>query len=340
MYPKFFLFLFAFISCLAVKAFEVGLVSEHFKSEKFDFKINSFIDGRINKTKYVGYTQLGTFKGIEDLFLPVDFGKYCNDFFKAAPIKFKNKKTFCAVINQVSIQEIADGSTQYSDVSLSIDYYLVDTIKQECSLYYRSYLKSIKASEFDITKKHALNLSNAFLTSFLNLTDYINSKVSLFNYPSLKTNTLKDSLDKKLVLSKDTVIKDGVYYSTKQLYQNAPDIEMQKFLASIDTSRLELYLNEKVEVLMGPTCYAFVKNGILYPCVRKKLYHQAVIDFRHKLICVIDVNSKKSTIMNESASKPYYMFGIAGAIVGDVINAKKVQGDVLYIDLDNGLIGK
>lgn len=320
-YKRILVLLAAGLQAVQVFSLELGLDKNMFNSEKFSFRIDSFVDERLNKEAPVGFTKIGLKNKTEDMVLPADFGNYCRNFFSTALAQASGELRFIAVIQQLTVQELVVSGNEVSDASLSVDYYLWDEKSQTRRLFYRSYYKSIAGPVLDATKKHAKNLSNAFLVSFRDLSAYAQEKgAARANFVPLQSP------------AKDTILQDGLYYSLKQLLMNKPD-PLGAIAGSVDTATLENYLDAEMFAPLSTAC-ALVKNGTLYVCIRKNVYHKAVPVFGSRKLKVLDIQNKKSSLKDYG----YIInFGIVGALIVDVMNLSG-KDSVLLMDMESGLM--
>ncbi len=138
----------------------------------------------------------------------------------------------------------------------------------------------------------------------------------------------------------DSTIKDGVYYSCKQLANNNPNTACSGFLAGIDTAKPEIVLNATDAFLKNNTIYAFVKNHKLYVSTNYYKFYSSGVDGRFGYLKNI---SRTQTSVGATVGAAVFggLFGIAGGLVGSAIKSagtKTIKLDRLYIDLETGLL--
>ncbi|MGZ3866566.1 MAG: hypothetical protein ACXVC6_11125 [Bacteroidia bacterium] len=333
------LFLFSTI-CLKLSAYELKLSVPFYSHGQYKFSILNFIDARLGKEKPVGFTRVGISNKTEGIFLPKDFESNCGEIFSKPEVGLIGARKLIAVINQLTVQETHGGGWEYSTVSLGIDYYLLDS--NSYNLYYRSFIKTAASNGFDITKKHAENLEDAFMMSFDNLNNFFTNGGKAFEYSHIPSSVLMDSVFKQTNQKiTGTGIKNGVFYSCKQVALNTPQKDLWNFLASIDTSKNEIYFPDRASLPNGNALFGFAKDNVLYVHIKKDTYHKAGLVDSTKLGYFKDVTrSKVATGAVVASAVLSGLFGFAGSIMGSGIKSSSVKiqrVDKLYFDLESGL---
>lgn len=320
-------------------AYDIVIKVADFGEVNYSFSLSKFIDARLNAGKPVGFTRIGISNKPEELRLPHNFAMYCDSVFHSGDLKYNNALNLIPVINQITIQETHDGGKEYSTVSLSVDYYLSND--PSCSLYYSSYIRISDQSGWDITKKHARNLSYAFFKSFQNLQKFIDAKESVKSKWTTNLSLLRDSVITLSDKVAQNSVSDGIYFSCKQLLDNKPSTDYPELLATIDTAKNTIEFTPKTSFFLNNSAFAIVKNHVVYIQIRNLAYQKAQLESGTRLAYYKNLTRRNSNVGAGLASVGLGMFGFVGAVTGSLIKSatsKYETIDKLYIDLETGLI--
>lgn len=332
------LFLLIFFNYL--KAYEIDLKNASPAGGPFKFSFQSFIDARVNKSKPVGYTRVGMSNKTEPIYLAKNFGQQCLTVFNSGAIKYDYTIQLVAVINQVTVQETHSGGWEYSTVSLSVDYYKKEGDKLR--LFYRSFVKTQKENGFDITKKHASNLCDAFAVSFENLQKYLDQGNGFFSGDLVSQAALEDTSNLRGLVIYKKQLGDGVYYSSQQILKNQPQKDQWNFLSAVDTTQNEILFTDRSKLPNSNALFAFSKNNVLYVNIRKDTYHKAGVDDSTNLGFYKDlVRTRASVGAGIAAASLGALFGIAGYAAGNEIKRAAMIREMvarMYIDLETGVL--
>jgi len=322
----------------SIKAYELKLKRSFLKGERYEFACSKFIDARLNKQKAVGYTRRGVSNKIEELKLPKNFAAYCDTLFGDAGIKYEGVLKLIPVITQITIQETHNGSNEFSHISLAMNFYMIEN--DSCFLYYSSFTKVNSESGFDITAKHGKYLTKAFSIIFNNLNVFTVNKSLQFKPLKINIIQLKDTLEITNNTFHEPPIKDGIYFSCRDLVNNEPSETFIDLIAKVDTSLTEVLFYESVPFFRRNSFFAFVKGNCLYLHLRDLTFHKANMDERNRLAHFKNLKRSQAGLGNGSNSVSLgYMFGLVGIAIETAIRySKKERPEELNLDLEIGLI--
>jgi hypothetical protein len=317
--------------------------------QRYNFSFVGFVDCRLHKLTPAGYTRKGE-KGIEGISLPIALGSYCDTLFSAKNLVFDKSDTafvFMPVINQITIQEIHDAKYEYSIVSLAVDYY--EVYRDSCRLFYRSYVRINDKTMFSVEKLHSRSLALAFSESFGKLKRFIEQGILPFEENGVLITSIREKQKenwKTFKLAKK--LKDGIYFSSRQLLQNEPSLNYPKLISKVDTSFNAVSYNKKNNFFEVNSFYALVKDHELYIQLEDRLYHKCVLEYGSNLVYYKNLTSKEAGIADRGPTRVLFLggqFGLLGAVATLAVNAAITKitppnssADILYIDLESGLI--
>jgi hypothetical protein len=316
--------------------------------QKYNFSFVEFLDCRLHKLTPIGYTRKED--KIEGITLPGVFSNYCDSFFRAPNLVFDKSDTafvFMPVINQITIQETHDAKYEYSIVSLAIDYY--EVYRDSCRLYYRSYVRLNDKTIFSAEKLHSTSLTLAFAESFGKLKKFINKGILPFEENGVTTTSIKEKQNenwKTYKLAK--TLKDGIYFSSRQLLKNQPTLNYPKLISKVDTSFNAVSYNKKNNFFEVNSFFALVKDHELYVQLEDRLYHKCILERGTNLVYYKDLTSKEAGIADQGPTRLLFIggrFGLLGVLATEAINTAisnskppNSSADILYLDLESGLI--
>ncbi len=329
-----------FIGVKNLKAYEVKLTGSVFKGERYEFAFAKFIDARLNYNKPVGYTRMGVSNRVEELVLNKKFNEYCDSVFNIKGIKYEGRIKLIPVFTQITIQETHSGGDEFSNVSLAMDFYKIEG--DSCFLYYSSFTKVNSVNGFDITKKHGKNLSTAISVIFSNLNVFVSQESPLIKPAKISIGQLRDTLEIMNNTFHDAPLKEGIYFSCRDLINNEPSADFADLISNVDTSKNELFFSESTIFFRRNYFFAFVKKNTLYVHLKDLTYHRANIDKRNRLAYFKDLKRTRASIGAGIISAGLAgLFGLLGAAIGKSIMetlSKEEMVERLYLDMENGVI--
>lgn len=311
-------------------AMELELDAKLFHAQKLNFRIEAFIDGRIAVAKPVGYTKLGLGNRPEAMLLPANFGRYCDSVFRFPARGAGTMPSLIAVIRQITVLELIERGNECSDVTLSMDFYRLDSASGSYGWYYQSYQKYIFGPVMDATSRHSKTLANAFFKSFEDLSAFMSGAGGsgiggeMVSREQLLLNSGREPADRS---SADTTLSDGIYLNVWQLLKNRP-AHLPALQARVNSLKVEN--TDASLVWPDAVCYAFVKNGELFVCARKSRYHKARINFAARQL-QFQANRKQVKMATLGNS-----FGISDAPLGAVSSPSGSYSHELLLDLESG----
>ncbi len=326
-------------------ALEVDIKGYYFDRAKFNFFIENFVDARMNKEKPVGYTRIGVSNRTEALTIPKNFNEHCYNFFRDYALNFDTSLKFICVINQVTIQESHSGGKEYSTASLSIDFYKSEN--DSCNLYFSSFVISNIQDGIDITKKHCYNLCKVFYESFSNLKAFVSRKSIPFESNKKRLKEILHPIPaERVILTNDSIVKDGLYYSSSQLSANNPSLYYARFLANIDTSENDLMIEKNDSLISDHNAFAFSKGNCLYINCQGRYFIKSGVNLNSNLAYFKNLKIKIRTgdDVDDLIARILLgnLFGFTGSMVGSLYFQNGTSEVIIipkrFIDLETGLV--
>ncbi len=271
-------------SQLAIFAYgyKVNLLDEAFKGVKYDFSITKIVDGRLNKKK-----PMGTILGFSFTQEPVEndsLGDKMNMFFKNKPEMFNNSIKIILVLNQCNFsnyeqRSMFTGKVQNKIFTVSFDYYKLNE-NNTYTLVYQQYFIHTKNTDniAKLSKGINLSFSETVKVALLDFNNQLKLKPSIAS-EEITSDSLFNFLNNRhsqLVTNQN--IKDGLYFSCKDLYLNKSGI-IKDFL--IDTVRLEkkpASIKIKANNYIVEKAYAIVRQKHIYIYIDNNFYKEALLD--------------------------------------------------------------
>ena len=225
-----------FIACIAVSSsclafdYKVSINEKSFEDESFNFFVQKVIDARLNKQKPIGALVAGF--SLNKQTVGNDSLDYeMNALFARKPEIFNASTKVIMVINQLNLRYIksADGKKTDLEFSVAIDYYLAEA-KTYGLLYqqffkYKVNTKSADKITRDINKGFSETIKNA-------LTDFkkqLNTNKAVVRKECNTDSLIQFLTGKPEQMVTKQVIKDGLYFSCKDLYLNNPGVVSNYF---------------------------------------------------------------------------------------------------------------
>jgi hypothetical protein len=312
----FFVTLFLFGN-LAIFAFEykVTLQDKYFKKIKYNFSVLKVVDGRLNKQKPIGFIVERIHQQLKQMWVGNDsLEGNMNAFFKSKSQLFDTSLKIMLVVNQCNLRHIygysaTGGKEQEVEIKISLDYYKLNGDK--CELIYQQYYKYTKDAKFISKATKAINASFSEAIRFA-LIDF-NQQVALKKIPAGEGVTLDSLLhfiyNKHSQLVTNQNIKDGLYFSCKDVYLNKPGI-FKDF--SFDTSLIGIQpiLITTNSYTIGKA-FAIVKQKRIFVYINNNSYREALLSNDGELY----FPNVTRTILSENARVGSNAVGIAGAVL-------------------------
>lgn len=306
-----------------------------FENVKFNFSFVNAIDGRLNKNKSLGYF-CKDFSEVKESIGNDSLCEELNIFFKKNSSSFDNSNKIILVINQINIKEIKNSNRDDFEFSLSFDYY--KTIGNKCILFYKQFI--IYDGRVRMSKLKAINRVFSEAIKFA-LSDFNNKLPAL---PKVSDEVIDTSILYNLVTNKSSQvvnnknIKDGLYFSGKDLYLNKPSSLTNCIIPDTAIIR-KRNISLKSDNCPEGKAYAFVKFGRIFIYIIDDNYIEALIDNDGKLYLP---NIRRPNITSTSTD-PNMILGLYFGVLDGMaqrfpINALQEGEKInIYADLETGL---
>jgi hypothetical protein len=208
--------------------YKVNLLEKSFKRAKYNFSILKVIDGRLNKQKPIGFIVERIHQQLETMWVGHDsLGESMTALFKTTHEMFDTSRKIMLVVNQSNIRHIygystLSGNYNLLEVKLSFDYYKLNENKYE--LIYQQYITHTE--DLKHIRKAAKAINVAFSETVKLAMEDFNKQIALKSslpFKELTADSLLSFLYRKQ--SQEVTnqnIKDGIYFSCKDLYLNKP----------------------------------------------------------------------------------------------------------------------
>ncbi len=315
-----------------------SLTDNAFHKGKFQFSIVRVIDARVNDTLSIGF--IPGFSGRPQSIGNDSLAYDLTDFFKSDTAHFDTLNNIMLVINQINF---TINQAQYATVTLSLDYYLLRDNKY--SLLYKQYLSHVKNVKAVMARSNAVNIAfskamEAAFDDFDQQLDGGNPSVvyqmdsSVFTSAVLKTQTP--------VISNQN-LKDGIFYSCRDLYLNKPGLISGYTLPDTSMFRTNQVSIQNEKTTFHP--YACVVNKKIYINTGNDFYREALVSDSGKVYFHNISRYTVSTgagIGGAAVSGFASSFGILGAVIGGIAQDNIIKsgtrthtGD-LFLDFETG----
>lgn len=328
--------LIANVSCFAFD-FKVSLNKKTFEDESFDFLIQKVVDARLNKQKPIG-TVMVSFS-LSNTVGNDSLGYEMNNFFNGKPEMFDAKTKIIIVINQLNIRYIREkadttGKKAELEFSIAIDYYLEGG--KTCGLLYQQFFKFKKStSNTKITKDINKGFSETIKSALIDFKKQlkINKKEK-----GIRRQCNTDSLFQFLANKPEQVvtnqnIKDGLYFSCKDLYLNNPGaISNYSFTDSTGLGQRPLIV--KVPDYILERVYAIVKDKRIYIYIGGGNYKEALLEEDGKLFFA-DITSAIISNDTKASSVPIGVLSSLASTIKQAGTAITTPPDVI-LDYETG----
>jgi hypothetical protein len=304
-------------SNLTLFAFEykAALLDKNFKKTKYAFAITKVVDGRLNKQKSIGFIVERIHQQLETMWVGHDsLGESMTAFFKTKPEMFDTSLKIILVINQCNLRHIygysnLNGKYNILEIKIAFDYYKLNGNKYE--LMYQQYfihnedLKLVR----NATKAVNVSFSETVKLALLDFNKQIALKIPLTgegfaadSFTSFLHNTHPQEVTNQN-------IKDGLYFSCKDLYLNKPGT-FKNF--TIDT----LVIGKEPSPIKAKNCiiekaYAIVRQKRIFILVGNDFYKEALLS-DEGILYFLDVTR---TSLSKSARENSNAVAMAGSIL-------------------------
>lgn len=327
------------ISSLAFD-YKIGILEKTFEDESFNFFIQKVVDARLNKQKSIGLVVTGF--STDSKTVGNDSLDYqMNTVFGKKPEIFNAATKVIMVINQLNLRYInattdVSGKEEAIEFSIAIDYYLKEG--KTCGLLYQQFfkfkenVKSVNKIAKDINKGFSETIKKA-------LKDF--EKQLKTNKAVVRKEFNADSLLQFLSTHPNQVItnqnvKDGLYFSCKDLYLNNPGvIDKYSFTDSTELGQRPLIVSSPGYVM--ERVYAIVREKRIFIYLGGGNYKEAVLSADGKLFFP-DVTSATISTDAKIASMAFRSFGLIGSLISSAIkqSATTTATSDILIDFEIG----
>ncbi len=313
--------LIAFVAISAIGLafdYKIALQEKTFEDENFNFFIQKVIDARLNKQKPIGVLMAG-FSLNKETVGNDSLGEQMTALFAKKPEMFNAATKVIMVINQLNLRYIksADGKKIELEYTIAIDYYQAGD--KSCGLLYQQFFKfktNVKSADKiirDINKGFSETIKGA-LTDFKK--QLKTNKVVVRK--EFDTGMLLQSLENKpaQILSNQN-IKDGLYFSCKDLYLNNPGIlDSYSFTDTMGIGRNPLIV--KAPGYIMERVYAIVRDKRIFIYAGGGNYKAALLGDDGRLV----IAGKTSADLLVDVKGAFASVGILNSIVAVPFVAK------------------
>lgn len=257
----------------------IMLQKDAFEESKYKFSIVEVIDGRLNKQKPSGYF-CKDFSTTKELIGNDSLAEQLNLFFKNNRLPFDTSTKIILVINQVNIGE--SRAKDYDDfiIKLSLDYYKVNG--EKCALYFQQF--TVFKGSVKMSKRKAVNrvFTNAMTAAFSEFGNQL-QRFKTISETEINISELRSSLAVKPPQQVSaTNIKDGLYFSLKDLYLNNPSPYKDYLLADTNALNKDVVSFASKNYYLK-TVYSIVRKGRIYIYIHNYFYKEAFLSEDGKL---------------------------------------------------------
>ena len=258
--------------------YKVSLRDKVFNKTKYNFSVVKFVDGRLNKQKPIGSVPSGfSYKphtvgndSLEEELKP---------FFINNPSFIDKSNKIIVVLNQLNTrflksQNSMGGKKEELETTISLDYYKINN--NECSLVYQQYYKKLEDVTFSGPTKGINNAFSEILKSSLqDFDNQLKSNQAIASI-SIDTTSLYSLLKSKpeQIINSQT-IKDGIYFSCKDLYLNKPSLADIIFPDTSIITKEPITL--KANNYIVDRAYAIVKYSRIFIYTTSHTYKEALL---------------------------------------------------------------
>ena len=328
--------------------YKVSIRDKIFNKTKYGFFVVKFIDGRLNKQKPIGSVP-SAFSYKPHTVGNDSLEQELNQFFVNSP-SFKNEPVkIIIVLNQLNTRYIRGanslgGKKEDLETTISLDYYKINN--NECSLVYQQYYKKLEDVTFNGPTKGINNAFSEILkSSFQDFDSQLKSNQVIASV-SIDTSSLYSFLHSRpeQVVNNKT-IKDGIYFSCKDLYLNKPSLADIIFPDTTTITTQPVFL--KANNYITDRAFAIVRFNRIFIYVANHNYKEALLSddgnlyFPDVTRSFISSNALTSSAVISTARAFLtigFIGGFASSLAQDAIkksNTTKITSDVL-IDFETG----
>jgi hypothetical protein len=298
------------IACFAFD-YTFGLREKNFNDIKYNFTLVKVVDARLNKQKPIGSLMTG-FALHNETVGNDSLEEQMNLFFKNRPEIFEQATKVIMVINQLNLRYIkerndATGKKEELELSIAIDYYLSGD--KTCGLLYQQFFKFRESIATTISTRKGLDV--AFSETIKGALKDFKKQLDTYK-PLVRKEYAADSLfqsfsNKPAQVVSNQNIKDGLYFSCKDIYLNKPGVLSNYALS--DSLGLGRVVIVKSSDYVVDRVYTIVKAKKIYVYIGGGKYKEALLNDEGKLFFP-DVTS---TTLSNGAAVGSAVVGIASS---------------------------